>query len=767
MLFNSRRKGLFLKYLLIIFALIVPCNLKAQNINNSNYISVYQKQIDSMDNALDRKILSTEQIISYQDNLFNILQELSKQQNLIKKEIKSYEDYLNALVAAPKESLDKNLSQRKKQYELKVSKLKADLTTIELLLIKITEIKKKMSSHFLSRLLEKSSAPINPSIIFMAAKEFFALVTSVKINFMDWAGSLPTDIKDYFSPHLPILLTIIILGIVLGMLAKWTFRSFSFEKIKNFPIISKKTFIIVSKTISNSLIPVLILCGIFWWMSEEASFSDGLWALIKLFLIFTVLFFLWLSFTSVIYANSFTEWNISPFSNAKNHFIYLIFMISGLMYYSNVIIRYLSDFYQTAEALPVISDFIRVIALSAVMLPFLIALRINKKTSATIKALMRLFIVAFSFSIIAGVLGYISLALYVAIHTFSAAITLFFVILLRKLSKEFLIYLLKRKSFRIFLRLNSKDIKRINLLLAFIVTPVLILLGVIILMLLWGFPKANLIYYFSKAVSPFSIGGLTVSPIDIIISIISFIFVFLLSGKFKASIKDKLLIGTTMDESIKDSLASGATYIFIILGAFLSIGFLGISFTNIAILVSALSVGIGFGLQNIVNNFISGIIILIERPIKIGDWVVVGDHEGIVTKINIRSTELETFKKASVLIPNADILSTSIINWTHENQLGRVDINVGLEYGSDVEKAKDVLLACAKAHKKVLRYPAPYVIFAEFGGSSLDFMLRCFTADVKNSLTISSDLRFDINKKFMEENINIPFPQMVVHKAKN
>ena len=192
---------------------------------------------------------------------------------------------------------------------------------------------------------------------------------------------------------------------------------------------------------------------------------------------------------------------------------------------------------------------------------------------------------------------------------------------------------------------------------------------------------------------------------------------------------------------------------------------MGVNLTNLALIAGALSLGIGLGLQNIVNNFVSGIILLFERPIKVGDWVVVNGEEGIVKQINIRATEIETWKKASVIIPNADLLSNTVTNLTHDDKWGRIEIKVGVAYDSDIEKVKEILLSVAEDHKRVLKKPAPYVIFSNFGDSSLDFELRCYTSDILNGLSLASDLRTAIYLRFAAEHIEIPFPQQVLHVA--
>jgi small-conductance mechanosensitive channel len=233
--------------------------------------------------------------------------------------------------------------------------------------------------------------------------------------------------------------------------------------------------------------------------------------------------------------------------------------------------------------------------------------------------------------------------------------------------------------------------------------------------------------------------------------------------RFKHILENFLLAKLKMNTGIKHTVVTLINYGIWIFIALMTLSILGIQLKNLAILFGALSVGIGFGLQNIVNNFVSGIIILFERPIKEGDWVVINGQEGIVRHVRIRATELETFDNASILIPNADILSGQVINWTHANLNGRVVVPLSVAYGSDLEKVNDVLLAVAKADSRLLSDPAPYVWFTKFADSGIELELRGVTGNVISKGAIRSDLMIAITKAFEKEGIEIPFPQQVVY----
>jgi potassium efflux system protein len=207
-------------------------------------------------------------------------------------------------------------------------------------------------------------------------------------------------------------------------------------------------------------------------------------------------------------------------------------------------------------------------------------------------------------------------------------------------------------------------------------------------------------------------------------------------------------------------------YIMFVIAALVALSVAGFDFSNIAIIAGALSVGIGFGLQNIVNNFVSGLILLFERPVRKGDWIQVGTTEGYVQDIRIRSTRILTFDRSDVIVPNSEMISNQVTNFMLGDIRGRAIIKVGVAYGSDTEKVRYILMQVAEENELVVKdgsSPRPAVLFRGFGDSSLDFELRVHLYDVDRRLSTISDINFAIDKAFREEGIEIPFPQRDVH----
>jgi len=265
----------------------------------------------------------------------------------------------------------------------------------------------------------------------------------------------------------------------------------------------------------------------------------------------------------------------------------------------------------------------------------------------------------------------------------------------------------------------------------------------------------------------FQVGSLTVTPTLLIGGLFSLILLLSLTRYAKKHFLPNMLKHTRLDRGAKEAVTSLFGYAGVAIAILVALSIAGVRMQNIAIIAGALSVGIGFGLQNIVNNFISGLILLFERPIRRGDWIISGDTEGYVKSINIRSTQIQTFDQADVIVPNSELITAKVTNWMLRNTYGRITVKVGVSYDSDVEKVSSILIELAHNHPMVMneknnQASPPKVLFRDFGDSALNFELRCFIYDIDQRVNIISEINYAIIKAFREENIEIPFPQRVV-----
>ncbi|WP_299619456.1 mechanosensitive ion channel family protein [Pelagibius sp.] len=381
------------------------------------------------------------------------------------------------------------------------------------------------------------------------------------------------------------------------------------------------------------------------------------------------------------------------------------------------------------------------------------------------KLIRQLVMILAGASILASLAGYADLGDFLLANLLLSAITLGGIVILRGLGRELVGAFLRSDFMRDYLAIRHVARSRIKFWLRALLDAIFAVLGTVLIAAIWSSPFGEFWSEARSLLTGVTIGGVTIALTDVLAAVVVFGFILLITRLSQRFLRNKVLPETGFDTGVQHSLTAGFGYVGIMLAVVFGISALGVDLSNIALIAGALSVGIGFGLQTVVSNFVSGIILLIERPIKVGDWVVVGANEGFVKQITVRSTELQTFQFASVIIPNSEFISTAVTNWTHKDHYGRVEVPVGVAYGSDVEKVKSILLACAGRHERVLTSPEPFVLFMDFGASSLDFELRCFTNDVSYRVIIASDLRFEIERQFREQGVEIPFPQRVVHFA--
>lgn len=288
---------------------------------------------------------------------------------------------------------------------------------------------------------------------------------------------------------------------------------------------------------------------------------------------------------------------------------------------------------------------------------------------------------------------------------------------------------------------------------------VVLFAGVPLILLQWGFKWTDMLLAARSFLTELKIGSVTISLTAIAVGILVFFAGYYLSGRFEKWLDKTVLSRARMDKGAKTSIKTAVGYLGIALAALIGISVAGVQLSSLALVAGALSVGIGFGLQNIVSNFVSGLILLAERPFKEGDWIEAGAINGIVKKVSVRATEIETFQKQSVILPNSILINAAVGNWTHRNTLARVDVPVVVSYGADVVKVQNILRSIAANHAKILKTPEPFVLFKGFGAERLEFELRFFIADLFEQAVVGTEVRFEVVKRFREDGVDLPYQQ--------
>ncbi|MFS8036015.1 DUF3772 domain-containing protein [Xanthobacter sp. AM11] len=368
--------------------------------------------------------------------------------------------------------------------------------------------------------------------------------------------------------------------------------------------------------------------------------------------------------------------------------------------------------------------------------------------------------VAVAFLIGALVAGYISFAAFVAARMVVAAAVLGCLYLLYALIDSFFGEGLSAETPRARALSKTLGLKPTSLeLIGVIVSGLLkVLLFVVAAFLIagsWGTSTADVMDTVERATFGLRIGNTTITLSSVLYAVALLLVSLVVARAFQRWVSSALLPRTGLETSLQSSIGTIVGYVGTIVAIMVSMGELGLNLENIALVAGALSVGIGFGLQSIVSNFVSGLILLAERPIRVGDTINVKGEEGYVRRISVRSTEIETFERATVIVPNSDLITGMVKNWTHSNTTGRIIVAVNVSYDADAEEVRDILVACACDHPQVLQSPPPRVFLMKFADAGMAFELRCVVANVDYSLTVKSDLHFQVLARFRKAGIGI------------
>jgi potassium efflux system protein len=365
-------------------------------------------------------------------------------------------------------------------------------------------------------------------------------------------------------------------------------------------------------------------------------------------------------------------------------------------------------------------------------------------------------------TIIAAVLGYIGLARFISqqiVVTGAILATMYIGHLSALALSDFGAFTQTALGRRLDKRFNFDETveDQIGLAVSVVIHLLVAAIGVPLILLQWGFQWGDITTWALGVAREIRIGSISFS----LIGILTGLFVFLI-GYFATRWLQSWLDGSVMargrvDAGVRNSIRTVVGYAGLAVAGLIGISAAGINLSSLALVAGGLSLGIGFGLQNIVQNFVSGLILLAERPFKAGDWIVAGAVSGTVRKISVRATEIETFQKQTVILPNSELINAAVGNWTHKNRLARTEVKIVAAYGSDARRVHQLLLDVVRAQPMVLKNPEPFVALTNIADMGLEFEVRAFVTDVYNSATVQNELRFAILEMFEREGIVLSF----------
>jgi len=376
-----------------------------------------------------------------------------------------------------------------------------------------------------------------------------------------------------------------------------------------------------------------------------------------------------------------------------------------------------------------------------------------------------------SLGIIAVLVGFHNLAAFLVYGITRTGVALFITWIVLWLVSNFLQYLLQQETpaadqLRSSLGLSGRGSRPAIGFMQLIADLVVWFVFAAYMLYVWDDSGTTLAQMYVDLFVGWEIGGVTLVPINIIGGILIFAGILIVIGWLKRWIDKRWLQHIVLDRGARDAIITLFGYVGFVIALLVALSMAEVDLSGLAWVSAALALGIGFGMQEIASNFVSGLILLFERPIRAGDFVSVGDIQGFVRSIRIRATEIETLDNQNVLVPNSELISGRVTNWVLRDTYGRLLLNVGVAYGSDVEKVRDILENVAREHPEVITdgsAPAPRALFMGFGDSSLDFELRVRVKHIERRFSIKSDLNFEVDKLFRESGVTIPFPQRDLH----
>jgi small-conductance mechanosensitive channel len=640
----------------------------------------------------------------------------------------------------------------------------------ERLLTEVNELRRK---RFTQKLLERGRTPLHPDIWRKAAPEFLDAVAWARLEFLEWLES------EAFARQREELAGRLALGLAAAFVLAWPLRHwlprrFGIVAVEGeAPTHGQRLRVALFNGFMQVLTPSAATLAAYLAVAQGDLLGDAGRALA--WTILTALIFLYCvsAFCRSGLAPYAPEWRVVRVNDYAARSVSLVVTALACVFaLDQALDEWLIHFDASLE-LTVEHQFLSSLLIAALLLLSLrgkiwrdpASVRSSWDEGARAWRPLRLFLAALVGAIpLSGALGYVALSRILATQFVLTAGLFVVVVLLRQLAAEFVEHALAPAKPEGAEESGEEDSgASMRFWLAELAGALVVLLGVLALLMLWGAGEDDISAWLYTAFFGFKVGTFTLSLADVGMAALLFAGVLTLTRFLQRTLEQRIFPRTRLDIGVRHSIRSAIGYLGFMLGGALSVSTLGIDLSSLAIIAGALSVGIGFGLQNIVNNFVSGLILLIERPIKAGDWVVVGEHQGHVKKISVRATEILTLDHASVFIPNSNLISSPVMNRTYADTIGRVSLPVGIAYGSNAGRAREILLAIARRHPEVRFTPTPEVHFKGFGDNSLNLELVAFINDVDKVRAVGSDLFFEIEASFAREGIAFPFPQRDVH----
>jgi len=758
-----------------------------------------QASLDIIERGLERKDLNQLEIDDMRRQINYVAGSALRIRAGAMREAEQQSRLLQALGSRPTEQdlpEPADLEAERKRLEGAVSDQRGRVKAADVILARVDTLRTRLARKefgVLARVLgQRTETPLAPGLIAAAVSGIPDRIAEFQSRLGDWWNNVDFTRQRFDTLMWWLAVLVFVVAVILPT-RNWVLRHYGPDHRDEEPSFPRRFRVMIAVGLGNVVLPVVSVVGLYIVFLKGATPTPDIHQLVWILLITLCQLFLIMGLSAAAMSPKYPQWRISDFANSSAVSLYssirLFAMAVLVLNLVSIVVTRPEEFRAFAEipVMDVTRDSLNTLFGAVVVIVVAVAMlnilrrdnwwfvRVDEEAGQRTVQPGRLVNILFTaakvgllVSITAALVGYVNLGIFLTQRVVWSLLLIAFAYLVRAFIAAVCSQAAERESevaslLREKLGYSRTGTTRLMFWVMLLVDIVLSIAAIIFLLLFWGVHATDIWSMVSKALYGIKIGDYTLSLVDLGVALLVFVLLYFGVRLFQGFLSNRVLAQTVPDVGVRDALTTGIGYAGIIVAAFIAISTLGLELSQLAIIFGALSVGIGFGLQHVVNNFVSGLILLMHRPIKAGDWIVVGNHEGYVKKVNVVATEIQTFDNAEVIVPNSQLVSSEVLNWTHKSTVARVIVSVGVSYDSDPARVREVLLQCAEGRSDILNSPAPVVIFRDFGDSALIFELRFFIRQADYMLFTASELRFAISDAFREAGITIPFPQRDIH----
>lgn len=767
--------------------------------SSTELISNLETSLRIIESSLDKRELTKDEIASIRQQVEFVADSALRIRSQALRKAEEQNRLLHALGPKPGESEppeSPKIEVERRRIEDAIAEYEGQIKSSNVLLARVDTLRTRLAREefgVMARVLsQRTETPLTPGLVAKAVSALPPRLEQFGASIRKWWKSIEFNRARFDTLMWWLVLLVFGLAVILPT-RNWVLRRYGPDHRDESPSFTRRFRVMLAVALGNVVLPVVTVVGLYIVFLKSAGPTAEIHDIMSVVMISLCQLFLITGLAAAAMSPDYPSWRISRFTSESAVQLYhSIRQFAVIVVVLNLVWIVISNRYgnrQLAEIFDVdaiegpLQTLFGALLVATVALSVIHILRRDnwwfvfedeeggssiRPPSRPVRVFFSVARIGLLLGIAGALVGFVNLGIFLAQRIVWSLLLVAFAYLLRAFIAATCSQAIGQHSdigalLRDRLGYNRSGAERLMFWVMLLVDVTLALAVLVALLLVWGVQAGDIEATANKLFYGISIGNFTLSLLDVVVALGLFVLLFVLVRLFQNFLSKRVLAQTVPDVGVRDALTTGVGYAGTIIAALIAISSLGLELRQLAIIFGALSVGIGFGLQHVVNNFVSGLILLMHRPIKAGDWIVVGQHEGYVKKINVVATEIQTFDHAEVIVPNSQLVSSEVLNWTHDSTVARVVVSVGVSYAADPKQVREVLLKCAEARDEVLKAPSPAVVFRDFGDSALIFELRFFIRQADYMLVTASALRFDIVDAFREAGIEIPFPQRDIH----